>query len=585
MTIAEVARLIDEFVGTNCDTGVFVEALRAREPSGLGSDETLKAAATAMHYDLDFAALRADRRPANPFVPEWGAPEEHFQWIKSEKPELLDIWAQLSELVTSPAASARLHDLMWVFRHGVRPHEHAQQAIAAYVDTAEVPGCEAFQTYLVLDRALTLSKSLKADSHLSRIVEQGQIGLGRVLARDDAPTSHMAVWFLTLLTDLPESHRPPQLGEQLDAWHVLFEQGITDPQDAAFERASLFELQQRLAKGDRDVAHLRREAAEMWLARATEDETPRRLVALEEAERWASGAAGESDILASIRRLRQGTGRDAFEWHRTEIPVTIPSDVVEQQITLIVGADRLDDALVRFAQWGPPTGDPATVEVQADEELAARRFSDLFPKAKVHPSGFVIKEFRTPLEKRQLEIAQGHTWRVLLHSQLAVEVLNRIGRDYERDLGQLSAHFASDLIWPPEAAAFARSFEHFWAGRHDEAILVALPRVEAVVRRMAAITGAIVYTPPQGDRAGALKALGEVLRILRGRIEESWWQAFWFILVDPIGLNLRNEYVHGLRSEGSPQDAALILHLAAHLRLYEAREAPAAPTETSEQAG
>ena len=585
MTIAEVARLIDEFVGTNCDTGVFVEALRAREPSGLGSDETLKAAATAMHYDLDFAALRAGRRPANPFVPEWGAPEEHFQWIKSEKPELLDIWAQLSELVTSPAASARLHDLMCVFRHGVRPHEHAQQAIAAYVDTAEVPGCEAFQTYLVLDRALTLSKSLKADNHLSRIVEQGQIGLGRVLARDDAPTSHMVVWFLTLLTDLPESHRPPQLGEQLDAAHVWFEQEVADPQNAAFERASLFELQQRLASGDRDVARVRRAAADMWLACANEDETLRRLFALDEAERWASGSEGESEIMALVRGLRQGTSRDAFEWRKIEIPLSAPSDLVEHEITSVVGADCLESALVRFATWGPPTGDLATVEHQVDEQLASRRFADLFSPTRVHPSGFVIKEFTTPPEKRQNKISQGHAWRVLLHAQLAVEVLNRIDSAYDRDFGQLSTHFASDLIWPQEAAAFARSFEHFWAGRYDEAILVALPRVEAVVRRMAAITGGIVYIPPQGDRAGALKALGEVLRILRGRIEESWWQAFWFILVDPIGLNLRNEYVHGLRSEGSPQDAALILHLAAHLWLYEAREAPAAPTETSERAG
>ena len=126
MTIAEVARLVDEFVGTNCDPGVFIEALRKREPSGVGSEETLKAAATAMHYDLDVAALRAGRRPANPFVPEWGVPEEHFQWIKSEKPEFLDTWAQLSELVTSRPASARLHDLTWVLRHGIRRHEHAE---------------------------------------------------------------------------------------------------------------------------------------------------------------------------------------------------------------------------------------------------------------------------------------------------------------------------------------------------------------------------------------------------------------------------------------------------------------------------
>ena len=453
------------------------------------------------------------------------------------------------------------------------------------MDTAEIPACEAFQTCLVLDRALTLSKSLKADDHLPRIVEQGQIGLGRVLARDDRPTSHLVVWFLTLLSDVPESHRPPLLDEQLDAAHVSFEQEITDPQHAAFERSSLFELQQRLANGDRDVARLRREAAELWLARANEDETPRRLVALEEAERWASGAAGESDIMASIGRLRQGTGRDAFEWHRIEVPVTISSDLVEREVTPVVGADRLEYALMRFAAWGPPTGDPATVEQQAHEQLASRRFADLLSQTRLHPSGFVIKDFRTPLEKRQSKIAQGHEWQALLHAQLAVEVLSRIDCAYERDLGQLSAHFASDLRWPREAAAFARSFEHFWAGRYDEAILVALSRVEAVVLRMAASTGAIVYTPPQGDRAGALKALGEVLRLLRGQIEESWWQAFWFILVDPIGLNLRNEYVHGLRSEGSPQDAALILHLAAHLRLYEAREAPAALTESSEQAG
>ena len=258
---------------------------------------------------------------------------------------------------------------------------------------------------------------------------------------------------------------------------------------------------------------------------------------------------------------------DIFQWAQIDASVDIPAADVERELTRVVGEDELELALLRFGSWGPPTGNPAEIQDAVDREMETTRLMHLIPETLHHSAGFEVKTFASPEEKRELGVKQHQELHARIHGTLAFEALSRIGSTYERRWGQLAGFFISDLIWPPEAHAFSRAFEHFWAGRYDEAILVALPRIESILRRTARAMGQIVFRPPDGDRPGGLKTLGEVLRLLQGKVDEGWWQSFSFVLADPLGVNLRNEYSHGLREVGTEVDAALILQLAAHLRL------------------
>ena len=124
---------------------------------------------------------------------------------------------------------------------------------------------------------------------------------------------------------------------------------------------------------------------------------------------------------------------------------------------------------------------------------------------------------------------------------------------------------------PEQAEPFARAFVHYWAGHHDEAIHIALPRIEAVLRKMLVASGGIAYVEPSAGRAGRDKTLGMILNELHNVLPGSGWhRSFVMILTEPTGLNLRNKYLHGQITQPLREHAALVLHLAAYLRLLQA---------------
>ena len=145
--------------------------------------------------------------------------------------------------------------------------------------------------------------------------------------------------------------------------------------------------------------------------------------------------------------------------------------------------------------------------------------------------------------------------------------LDRIGERYDPKFEDLARLFATDLIEPYQANAFARAFRHFWCGQIDESIHIALPRVEAVIRKMYVSMRGIAYLEPRGESPGREKGLGRILHEMsRSFPDPGWYRAFWVVLVEPIGLNLRNKYAHGQVMEPSKAEATLVLQFAAYLR-------------------
>lgn len=56
---------------------------------------------------------------------------------------------------------------------------------------------------------------------------------------------------------------------------------------------------------------------------------------------------------------------------------------------------------------------------------------------------------------------------------------------------------------------------------------------------------------------------------------ESWRRYLLNVLSEPVGVNLRNRIAHGLLTSASKRDAALLIHVACHLRLIRVAEEPA----------
>src|SRR5690606_35918760 len=117
---------------------------------------------------------------------------------------------------------------------------------------------------------------------------------------------------------------------------------------------------------------------------------------------------------------------------------------------------------------------------------------------------------------------------------------------------------------PVVAEAMSRAVRHFHRRRYDEAIHVALPRIERLIRHVARSCGVATTRRPTA-RVGGNRGLGEILYELRGDdaplLPEPFLTSAELLLVHPDSLNLRNEYLHGIQNEARAADAALILQL------------------------
>ena len=156
--------------------------------------------------------------------------------------------------------------------------------------------------------------------------------------------------------------------------------------------------------------------------------------------------------------------------------------------------------------------------------------------------------------------------------------LDKVGERHAHDRDALRDLFESDFVDHDEAQAFKRAFEHYWADRSEEAIMVALPKIEAVLRKVLEASGGVIYDPPQGVRPGGVRTLGPVLWDLERTSSDDmmrWWRFFRVALTESTpGLNLRNRYVHGLVRTATKQDAVVVLRICAMLRLFGDKTAP-----------
>jgi hypothetical protein len=114
--------------------------------------------------------------------------------------------------------------------------------------------------------------------------------------------------------------------------------------------------------------------------------------------------------------------------------------------------------------------------------------------------------------------------------------------------------------------AFARGLEHFRNRRYDEAAHVVVPRIERVVRLLARSAGVATTKRPTA-RVGGVRSLGEILSDLKelpdqSVLPEPLVTAAELTLVDPDGLNLRNDVSHGVTDEVRAVDAVHVLQLA-----------------------
>ena len=491
MDIAGAAALLDRIAQEQ--PRVYKIGSQFKQRSANDRDPVIRITAVALGYPVDDSDDR--QRNVHEIVlrvleTEDGAgrPDPH-----DLKADVLAAWEELVTLVQSPVLAARLHDLVWSERSGDQPHEHARAAIQEYIAATKLSHCEGIEMLSYLERALGLSREVKAPEFARPIGQRASEELVVEYACHQTKSrAGVVLGLLRLLLTLDECDRPAELRKHFDDAHRLFAE--CEPR----HRADVLQLQEALASDDPgEKARLQRARVDLWVQHARQQEPGlARLDALRRALEAAEETGQPAEVRNGIRRMIGQIDKDDIYTESFETLMPVPPEM-KKCIDRIVGNDGIGPALDRFGEWWPPTGDPAEVPALVDELM--ERFVFLY-----HVSQVVFDDEDRPLryaetdeDTRKLAVVKHEVLVARTHAAFAQIVLDRMGEKYAPDQDELRALFQTELITGRQAEVFARALQHYWAGGFDEAIHIALPRIEAVLRECLTAAGGVIWNPPQ----------------------------------------------------------------------------------------
>jgi hypothetical protein len=525
----------------------------------LAGDEGLASAlgpfVGAFSYDL--AERNSERRDTyGPFVPMYEAASHSFPpRLDAVSAEQMAAWAEVHDLVSEPAARARLGDLLWTTKATARPDLFARDAIISYREVAamwtDLDAGDALMRSLEL--ALQLSDSGEAQLTADRIVDAAQ--------RAITETEEKPGVSLGLIEALVEMPTPPA---EVDA---LLDQAVVRYRTNIHVGDSIADMRASRARADvQHVEQIRREQVQRWLDFAGRCEP---LVALHHLQHGLEIAKthGLVEEQAQFRLALQTLNRDSMGFEHIQAEAPIDREAVERLIESMVES-TWSKSLIAFGATGPPTGDANENEEMVRKMMRDHPIAFLFGRVELGPENTITGNANSDEEKLNAELVAHEARSIIFWGQLSIEVLRRVlERNGPPTKSELETHFNRGVVSPELAESFARAVGAYLDERYDECSLILAVRIEALVRELARRAGLVVIKEPIGANAGGVRSLGVVLTSLQPFFPDaSWWRYLWNSLAEPRGLNLRNGLAHGL-TEGTQLTAAVLLHIACFLAL------------------
>jgi hypothetical protein len=553
MNTSEIAELIDK-ESEGADSWLAV-ASRLRATAKESPEWTPFVA--ALEYMLETERRPERRARFGPFAPmvEYEA-GSYPPALADVEDEWLHSWAGVLEIASSLPLRARLSDLLWLRRWGDEPFRRAQDAIDSYFELAST--WEDLQAGDCLVRALELSRELNDGARQTRVTDELVQRVAQELESEEWKPG-VPLRMVAALLELPVAAQPAAIDELLLRARERY---ASDPHIT--ESVIDFQVARaRVASGDEEA--LRREQVSRWREAAAGAQGMLRFAHLQHALEVARvHGLGEAE---EIRRELQDFDRDELDLKRVSASASVPADEIEAVIVDLVGADWRE-GVTRVGAFGPPVGEYEDNASTVRELMEQHPIQFLFNRVILGPENSVIAEAASKEEQFLTQLARYEHQRASFWGLVLVEVLERIRDQHGTpSFEEAEQFFTSEFVAPEAANGFARGLFLFWEGKPDEAAHVVVPRLEAVIRELCRRAGLVVTREPIDNRPGGVRGLGENLRQLHGRFDESWWRYLWTLLVEPLGLNVRNLVSHGLVSRVEPPVAALTLQVACFLSL------------------
>lgn len=277
---------------------------------------------------------------------------------------------------------------------------------------------------------------------------------------------------------------------------------------------------------------------------------------------------GLGRLADSVRREIEDITEDELGLSELSAEVTVPRDKIESFISWMVGNDDIESALTRFGSH-IPSGDPDDNRAHVERSMSNHPLRYLVTRMTIGPENSLVRATSGQEDQAEQALIEIESQGASIFSLFAVEALDQMRGRYG-SIASASAWFESDLFEGVVAGRVGRAIELYEDGDADSAAAVLAPRLERVVRRLAAAAGLpVTRSPGRQGRSGGVRGLGELLSALEGSLHEPTRRYLKVLLSEITGLNLRNRIGHGLDDETVQREAALLIHAACHLRLLQ----------------
>ncbi|MUL46929.1 hypothetical protein FZI85_16110 [Mycobacterium sp. CBMA293] len=528
----------------------------------------------AVCWVVDYATEISDRNAK--LVPR------HLFGDRTEPPHVRNVdesikgaWRDLFALAKSPAARSRLAHLLFQLG-GAGGREMAAVAVDTYVQSAAIwqRRTDAIEDLKVASR---VARAVNDDEGATAAVDLLLDNVGMLLEADN-PNLTGGVVIHALRHATAEAEPSTRLGAVLEQ----AAEALTFPD----ERDEVLQLILSRCVDDAGRQQLWRRRVDAYLTSADDAESEIMRILLREKAVQIADKSGIKEVRERAASVLQ-TARDRdLEVIRVESSSNLYDELFEEMRDRFIAGDTWERALMSFAACGPLNGNTARNRDIVHEHHNLAPLTALFPAIVFGPGNLPYFRATTPDEKFEYDLTKLEAQIIAGMLGPLIAALHEIPRRFGLPTTQQMAEFLA--TWPgihrSALPSVVLALQRFWVGDTPGAIHTLVPKIETLIRELLLRIDYGMYALEQSHRPGQYPALGFLIDALAGRfnISESGVRFLKVVLNEPPGLNIRNQFAHGIVEYGDAGTAALIIHTALFVGILSPVEPAAAEDDTAQ---
>jgi hypothetical protein len=269
---------------------------------------------------------------------------------------------------------------------------------------------------------------------------------------------------------------------------------------------------------------------------------------------------------SDVDRLRVKLGKAGVQLDaemKREPPISVEIKLKDSDIEKYIKpilAPTLEETLRRMS-----TAPHFIPDIGRIEKSFKTTLSTLFPRVSLR-DGYVTGKSVDDDELRSTALDEDMLRRMLLLTPFVSHLFTKLKREYSMNSYSLVTHFRQwGFCKSRNLALLRKGFEHYFQEDYVTALHILVFQFEDVLRNLLREANRPVTKPPQLGRIGGAATLGSLLldEEFRQKAGPSLIRYYTLILVDPNGLNLRNNVAHAVMEveEMRKQIVELVLYV------------------------